>query len=114
MRIRLSAKYGWRQPTRCSAKRFMRHRSAKRNSVLWGSHEGGFVGALVWLWWSLGVALVEPWGGFGGALRWLWGSLGVALVWLCTPESMPSICLVYGSGVALGGFLPQVSGTFRY
>src|ERR1035441_9325634 len=42
---------------------------------------------------GFGVALVEPW----------W-SLGVALGWLCTPESMPSICLVYGSVVALGGF----------
>jgi hypothetical protein len=30
----------------------------------------------------------------------------VALGWLWTPESMPSICLVYGSVVALGGFLP--------
>src|ERR1035438_2364690 len=39
---------------------------------------------------GFGVALVEPWGGFGGAL-----------VWLCTPESMPSICLQYGLGVAL-------------
>jgi hypothetical protein len=29
---------------------------------------------------------------------------GVALVWLCTPEYMPSICLVYGFAVALGGF----------
>ena len=28
----------------------------------------------------------------------------MALVWLCTPESMPSICLQYGLGVALGGF----------
>jgi hypothetical protein len=26
------------------------------------------------------------------------------LGWLCTPESMPSICLVYGFEVALGGF----------
>src|ERR1035441_10609009 len=42
---------------------------------------------------SLGGALVEPWGG-----------LGVALGWLCTPESMPSIWLVYGFVVALGGF----------
>ena len=49
--------------------------------------------ALGWLWWSLGGALVEPW----------W-SLGVALWWLCTPESMPSIWLVYGFVVALGGF----------
>src|ERR1035441_3526584 len=38
------------------------------------------------------------------ALGWPWWSLGVALRWLCTPESMPSICLVYGLGVALGGF----------
>ena len=43
-------------------------------------------------WWSLGVALGWPWGGFEVALRWL-----------CTPESMPSICLQYGLGVALGG-----------
>ena len=42
---------------------------------------------------GFGVALVEPWGGFV-----------VALWWLCTPESMPSICLVCGLGVALGGF----------
>ena len=28
----------------------------------------------------------------------------MALGWLCTPESMPSICLVYGFAVALGGF----------
>jgi hypothetical protein len=28
----------------------------------------------------------------------------VTLGWLCTPESMPSICLVYGFAVALGGF----------
>src|ERR1039457_1822554 len=39
---------------------------------------------------------------FPQALVWLWCSLGVALVWLCTPESMPSICLQYGLGVALG------------
>ena len=26
--------------------------------------------------------------------------------WLCTPESMPSICLVYGFGVALGWLCP--------
>src|SRR5664279_4132161 len=37
-------------------------------------------------------------------LGWPWGSLGVALVWLCSPESMPSICLVYGFRVAWGGF----------
>src|ERR1017187_7003385 len=28
----------------------------------------------------------------------------MALWWLCTPESMPSICLVYGLAVASGGF----------
>src|ERR1017187_2152222 len=28
----------------------------------------------------------------------------MALGWLCTPESMPSICLVYGFVVAFGGF----------
>src|ERR1035437_5429337 len=35
---------------------------------------------------------------------WLSVGFGVALGWLCTPESMPSICLLYGFGVALGGF----------
>src|ERR1017187_1476305 len=28
----------------------------------------------------------------------------MALWWLCSPESMPSICLVYGLAVAAGGF----------
>src|ERR1039457_5125763 len=32
---------------------------------------------------------------------------GVALGWLCTPEYMPSICLLYGFAVALGGFGSQ-------
>src|ERR1035438_5514177 len=41
--------------------------------------------------------------------RWLWCGLGVALVWLCTPESMPSICLQYGLGLALGGLSVQGS-----
>src|ERR1035441_404631 len=45
--------------------------------------------------------------GFGVALVWLWCGFGVALVWLCTPESMPSICLVYGFGLAWGGFRVQ-------
>ena len=30
----------------------------------------------------------------------------MALGWLCTAESMPSICLLYGFGVALGGLPP--------
>src|ERR1035441_3317564 len=30
----------------------------------------------------------------------------VALGWLWTPEYMPSICLLYGFAVALGGFAP--------
>src|ERR1017187_7716176 len=38
------------------------------------------------------------------ALWWPCGGLVVALGWLCTPESMPSICLVYGFEMALGGF----------
>src|ERR1039458_2073025 len=50
-----------------------------------------------WLWCGFGGALVEPW----------W-SLGVALWWLCTPESMPSICLLYGFAVALGGSARQI------
>src|ERR1017187_2161161 len=28
----------------------------------------------------------------------------MALWWLCSPESMPSICLVYGLALASGGF----------
>ena len=72
--------------------------------------------ALRWLCWRFGVALGWPWGGFWVAWGWLWGAyrlaikwlwcgFGVALGWLCTPESMPSICLLYGFGVALGGFV---------
>src|ERR1035441_10876847 len=49
------------------------------------------------------VALGWLWGGSVVPSRWLCGGLGVALRSLCTPESMPSICLVYGLGVALGG-----------
>src|ERR1039458_3415745 len=51
----------------------------------------GFGVAWGWLWWRLVVA----WGWLGGGFR-------VALGWLWTPESMPSICLLYGFGVALG------------
>src|ERR1017187_7441294 len=47
------------------------------------------------------VALVWLWCGFGVALGWPWGGFAVALGWRCTPESMPSICLVYGFEVAL-------------
>jgi hypothetical protein len=39
--------------------------------------------------------------GFGVALGWLRGGCGVALRCLCTPKSMPSLCLVYGFVVAL-------------
>ena len=60
--------------------------------------------AISWLWCGFGVALVWPWCGLGVALVWLWCGFGVALVWLCTPEYMPSICLLYGFAVALGGF----------
>ena len=38
------------------------------------------------------------------------GGFGVALGWLCTPEYMPSICLVYGFAVASGGLSVQGSG----
>jgi hypothetical protein len=38
--------------------------------------------------------------GFGGALWEPWGGFREALGWLCSPESMPSICLVYGFVVA--------------
>src|ERR1017187_1870362 len=66
---------------------------------------------------------IWPWCGFGvpwGRLRWslvvawrglVWG-FRVALGWLWTPESMASICLLYGLGVALDGlqlFLVQGS-----
>src|ERR1035438_4461911 len=54
-----------------------------------------------WPWCSLGVALV-----------WLWCGFGVALGWLCTPEYMPSICLLYGFAVALGGLSVQGLGSF--
>ena len=47
------------------------------------------------------------WGRIGVALRWLWCGFRVALGWLCTPESMPSICLVYGFVVACGGLARQ-------
>src|ERR1035441_1440024 len=57
--------------------------------------------ALVEPWWSLGGALVEPWWSLGGALVEPWWSLGGALVWLCTPESMPSIWPCGGLVVAL-------------
>jgi hypothetical protein len=44
---------------------------------------------------------------FPQALGKPWGGLVVALWWLCTPESMPSICLVYAFRVALGGQRPR-------
>src|ERR1039457_220301 len=62
--------------------------------------------ALMWLWCGFGVPIGWLSVGFEVALGWLWWSLGVALGWLCTPESMPSICLLYGFGVALGGLHP--------
>ena len=40
------------------------------------------------------------------ALMWLWWRFRVALAWLWTPEYMPSICLLYGFAVALGGLQP--------
>src|ERR1035438_6670978 len=49
-----------------------------------------------------------------GRMYRAWGSheggFGVALGWLCTPESMPSICLQYGFVVASGGLSVQGSG----
>src|ERR1039458_1624837 len=42
------------------------------------------------------------------------GGFGVALRWLCTPESMPSICLVYGFVVALGGLQPFLVQSSRF
>src|ERR1022692_3902277 len=56
------------------------------------------------------VALRWLVGGLWVAWRWLSVGFGVALGWLCTPESMPSICVVYGLGVALGGLSVQGSG----
>src|ERR1039457_3746131 len=69
----------------------------------------GFEVALGWLEGRMSVALVWLWCGFGVALVWPWCGLRVALGCLCTPESMPSICLLYAFGVALGG-LPFPSG----
>jgi hypothetical protein len=51
-----------------------------------------------------GVALGSQTVAYRLPTKWLCGGLGVALRWLCTPESMPSICLLYGFVVALGGF----------
>src|ERR1035438_4368697 len=67
------------------------------------------------LWGGLGVALGYPWGGFRVALYSTVDGFVVALGWLCTPESMPSICLVYGFVVACGGpsafcLLPSLAG----
>src|ERR1017187_8261070 len=74
--------------------------AAARLRLAWRWLEGRMRVALVWLWGGCRVALGWPWGGLGAALEWPWGGLGVALGWLCTPESMPSICLLYGLGVA--------------
>src|ERR1039458_3652265 len=52
------------------------------------------------------VALGSHWGGFGVPIGWLSVGFEVALGWLWTPEYMPSICLLYGFGVAWGGFAP--------
>src|ERR1039458_1399611 len=62
---------------------------------------GGFGGALVGLWRSLGVALGWLWSGFGFPIGWLSVGFGVALGWLCTPESMPSIWPCGGLVMAL-------------
>jgi hypothetical protein len=43
----------------------------------------------------------------GGRMR-LCGSLGVALGWLSVPESMPSLCLLYGFVMALSGRSTQL------
>src|ERR1035438_4337773 len=105
--LRLCVKAGltsvaaWRLCVNCrfqfhTPRRFGRYACARWPAAM------SFLAEASWLWWSLGVALAEPWGGFGGALGWLWWSLGVALGWLCTPESMPSIWLWCGLGVALG------------
>src|ERR1035441_2935326 len=56
------------------------------------------------------------WCGFGVALVWLWCGFEVALGWLCTPEYMPSICLVYGFAVASGGLpvpLGEINATWK-
>ena len=46
------------------------------------------------------------------ALCGFWGRLEVALGWLWTPESMPSIWLVYGFDLALGGLgWPDIRGS---
>src|ERR1035438_7940747 len=72
----------------------------------------GFEVALRWLWCGFGVALVWLWCGFGVALVGPWWGHGGALGWLCTPESMPSICLVYGFAVALGGLYRSIFTAF--
>src|ERR1039458_7428997 len=115
--LRLCVKAGltsvatWRLCVNCRFQVHTPRRFGRRACARWPAAMS-FLAEASWLWWSLGVALVEPWGGFGGALGWLWWSLEVALVkpwggfgealgWLCTPESMPSIWLWCGLGVAL-------------
>src|ERR1035441_7014437 len=57
----------------------------------------------------MGVALGSHWCGFGVPIGWLSVGFEVALGWLWTPEYMPSICLLDGFAVALGGLSVQVS-----
>jgi hypothetical protein len=68
---------------------------------LWRKPRGKQVISAPRLWGSLGVALGWLCGGSLLPSRWLCGRLRVALSGLCTPESVPSLCLVYGFVVAL-------------
>src|SRR5674476_326518 len=64
--------------------------------VVLRSHWGRIGVALVWLWWRFGVALGWLWGPNRLAISRLWCGFMMALGCLCTPEYMPSICLLYG------------------
>jgi hypothetical protein len=104
-----------RPPARTLLKRMLDEAAYDRNKAVW--MHPTFPLAWRWLWCGFGVALVWLWWRFRVALEWLWSPnrLAISRLWcgfmmalgcLCTPEYMPSICLLYGFAVALGGLQP--------
>src|ERR1035441_10072819 len=64
---------------------------------------------------TLASAPPPPKGGWAEGRRAIYRTTFTpTLVWLCTPESMPSICLVYGFVVALGGLQPFLVQSSRF
>src|ERR1017187_3135388 len=105
--LRLCVKTGltsvaaWPRCVNCHFQVHTPRRFGRRACARWPAAMS-FLAEASWLWWSLGVALVEPWGGFGGALGWLWWSLGGALVEPWCGFVLRSLCLVYAYNMALG------------